>query len=532
MLVHDFLRNSTQKTPDKTALIFGTQRLSYAQFGHAAQALAGFLSSNGLERGDRVVIYAGNQPETAISIFGVLQAGGCFSVVNPGVREAKLRKIFANAEPRFVVTPKEAEPLVESAAAELAQPPVLLYTDYDRAETGIPAIFDCFRPFQGPRMIDDDLAAIIYTSGSTGDPKGVTMTHRNMVAASTSITSYLENRSDDVILNMLPFSFDYGLYQLIMAMQIGATLVVEPTFAFPYQIIELIRKHEVTGLPLVPTIMAILLQLEAMEKETFPTVRYISNTAAPLPPAYVPRLQKAFPKARIFSMYGLTECKRVSYLPPEHLDEKPSSVGIAMPNLEVMIVDDKGVEVPRGKVGELVVRGATVMRGYWRDPEATARRLKPGKYPWEQVLHTGDLFSMDDEGYLYFVARTDDIIKCRGERVHPKEIEDALYLLEDVLHARVVGVPDELCGQAIRAEIVLREGSTLDEKGVLAHCRQHLEPALIPQAVAIVPSLSLTDSGKIRRTVDDVLGQHVPDSGGVAAKSKKTRRTREKEQDI
>ena len=257
MLVHDFLRQSAHRTPDKTSLVFGTRRYSYAQFNHAVQALAAFMADNGLRRGDRVVIHAGNQPETAISIFGVLLAGGCFSVVNPGVKEPKLKKILTNAEPRFVVTSKDGEPLMESAGADLVQPPVLLYTDYDRAETGIPVIIDSIRPFQGPRMIDDDLAAIIYTSGSTGEPKGVTMSHRNMVAASTSITSYLENRSEDIILNMLPLSFDYGLYQLIMSVQLGATLVVEPTFAFPYQIIELIRQHQVTGLPLVPTMAVV-----------------------------------------------------------------------------------------------------------------------------------------------------------------------------------------------------------------------------------------------------------------------------------
>lgn len=509
MLVHDFLRRALQVDPEKAALIFGSRSITYREFLNSADALAGFLTSQGVKRGDRVIIYAGNQPETAFGIFGTLLAGGCFSVVNPGVKEQKLRRIFENAEPRFVMAPKEAVPTVESAMTDLATTPSLIVADDEECSVGLPQILTHVTSWNTPRMIDEDLAAIIYTSGSTGDPKGVTMTHRNIVAASTSITTYLENQPDEVILNALPFSFDYGLYQLIMSVQLGATLIVEPTFTYPYRIIELIREHGATGLPMVPTIMAILLQLETIDQETFPTVRYISNTAAPLPPLYLPRLQKAFPNARIFSMYGLTECKRVSYVPPARLAEKPSSVGIPMPNLEVWVADDQGREVPRGEVGELVVRGATVMRGYWRDPEGTARRLRPGKYPWEKALHTGDLFRMDEEGYLYFVARTDDIIKCRGERVHPKEVEDVLYTLAGVLHARVVGVPDEICGQAIRAEVALAEGSTLDEKAILAHCRQHLEPAIIPQEVCIVTALTFTESGKIRRTVDSVVSKSV-----------------------
>jgi acyl-CoA synthetase (AMP-forming)/AMP-acid ligase II len=351
-----------------------------------------------------------------------------------------------------------------------------------------------------PAVIDLDLAAIIYTSGSTGDPKGVTMSHRNMVSASTSITTYLENVEDDIILNTLPFSFDYGLYQLIMSMQMGATLVLEKTFGFPYQIIEHTKKYQVTGLPCVPTIFALLLQLESLEDENLDCVRYISNTAAALPPNYIPRLQKIFPRARIYSMYGLTECKRVSYLPPDRVTDKPDSVGIAMPNTEVWVVDEQGNELPRGKVGELVVRGGSVMRGYWRDPEATTERLKPGRYPWETVLYTGDLFRMDNEGFLYFVARKDDIIKCRGERVHPKEIETVLYSMDEILNARVIGVPHEIYGQAIKAEIIPREGARLDERKVRAYCRKHLEDLMVPQFIEFVKELPVSTSGKIKRT--------------------------------
>ncbi len=501
MLVHDFLIRSTDRNPEKTALIFQKREYTYNQIRQSASSLAGFLLKHSIRTGDRVAIYLGNEPATAISIFGALLAGGCFIIINPTIKANKLVHILNNSQARFLIAPFSKKSLLDKVNSQLDSPPETIYTAADgNGENDFEQIIEHPVSAELPRVIDDDLAAIIYTSGSTGDPKGVTMSHRNMVSASTSITTYLENIENDIILNMLPFSFDYGLYQLIMTFHIGGTLVLERGFGYPYQIIEIIKKYEVTGLPCVPTIFAILLQLETLEQENLSSVRYISNTAAALSPTYIPRLQKAFPRSRIYSMYGLTECKRVSYLPPRDINAKPDSVGIPMPNTEVWVADDNGQEVPRGKVGELVVRGGSVMRCYWRDPEATAVRLKEGKYPWEKVLYTGDLFRMDDEGYLYFVARKDDIIKCRGERVHPKEIETVLYSMDEVLNARVIGVPHEIYGQAIKAEVVLKEGKAVSDKEILAYCRQNLEDLMVPQIIEIVESLPISASGKIKRT--------------------------------
>ncbi len=502
MLLHQKLIDHGRQTPEKPALIFGDETYTYADIVRYSMNLASWLVARGLNRGDRVALYLGNSPETAIAIYAVLQAGGCFSVINPSVKSGKLVHIFNNSQAKFVVLSRAQRQSFDRIRPEVETEPQLLEVDSDEDSDN----WDFWQvASEGwtvdlPRLVDGDLAAIIYTSGSTGDPKGVTMSHRNMVSAATSITTYLENQEDDIILNMLPMSFDYGLYQWLMTVHMGATLVLERTFGYPYQILELIRKHRVTGLPCVPTGIAILLQLESFGEEQFESIRYLSNTAAPLSPAYLPRLHKAFPNARIFSMYGLTECKRVSYLPPDRLAEKPTSVGIPMPNTEVWIEDENGNKLPYGEVGELVVRGGSVMRGYWRDPEATAKRLKPGPYPWERVLYTGDLFRQDKEGYLYFVARKDDIIKVRGERVHPKEIEDILYLMEEVLHVRVVGVPHEVQGQAIKAEIQVKEGKSLDRKAVLAHCRQHLENLMIPTFIEIVEEMELTSSGKVSRS--------------------------------
>jgi len=340
---------------------------------------------------------------------------------------------------------------------------------------------------------------LVYTSGSTGFPKGVMMTHQNVVAAATSITTYLENTPDDIVLNVLPISFDYGLYQVLMAMKAGATLVLEKSFAFPQAIFNRMKEEKVTGLPLVPTMAALILGMKDLKPADFPDLRYLTNTAAALPPAHILRLQELFPAARLYSMYGLTECKRCTYLPPAELKHRPSSVGIAIPGTEAYVVDETGARVPNGGTGELVIRGAHVMKGYWENPEATDKALKPGPFPWEKVLYTGDLFRTDEEGFLYFVGRKDDIIKSRGEKVSPKEVENVLYALPGIREAAVVGAPDPILGMAIKAVVALVPGSDLTEQNIIRHCAKHLEDFMVPKIVEFRDELPKTESGKISR---------------------------------
>jgi long-chain acyl-CoA synthetase len=348
------------------------------------------------------------------------------------------------------------------------------------------------------KCIDIDLAALIYTSGSSGRPKGVMLTHLNIVSAATSITTYLENLPDDIILSVLPLSFDYGLYQLLMAFKIGGTLVLERSFTYPYRIIELLNQEHVTGFPILPTISALLLQLD-LAAHRFPAMRYITNTAAVLPTEHIRQLRRLLPDVKIFSMYGLTECKRVSYLSPEQIDIRPASVGRGMPNEEVYIVDDAGRRSEAGVVGELVVRGSNVMKGYWELPEETDRMLKPGPLPGEKVLHTGDLFRMDEEGYLYFVGRKDDIIKTRGEKVSPREVEDVLHAMPGVAEAAVIGVPDEVMGEAIKAVVRPQAGVKLSAAQVIHWCSLKLENFMVPKFVDFGGEFPKTSTGKISK---------------------------------
>jgi len=489
--VEQFLQASASRFPEKVALVCGERRITYASLAAQAAALAQTLRSRGVERGERVVLYLDNSVEAVAGVFAVLQAGAVFSVVNPATKLDKLAYILNNCTARAILT----EPRLLATA--------------EQAVRNAPSVaFTLCSPFEEPAQpqgrapspgIDLDLAMIVYTSGSTGFPKGVMMTHQNVVTAAASITTYLESSPDDVVLSVLPLAFDYGLYQALMAVKVGATLVLEKSLTYPAVLLERLRRERVTGLPLVPTIAAVLLQLKDLAPGMFPDLRYVTNTAAALPPAHIARLQDLFPTARLYSMYGLTECKRCTWLPPEELGRRTGSVGIAIPGTEAYVVDDEGRRAPPGVVGELVIRGGHVMKGYWGDPEATARALRPGPFPWEKVLHTGDFFYADAEGFLYFVGRKDDIIKSRGEKVSPKEVENVLYEMPGIREAAVVGVPDPILGMAIKAVVVAQAGVALTEREVIRHCARRLEEFMVPRQVEFRDALPKSENGKISR---------------------------------
>jgi acyl-CoA synthetase (AMP-forming)/AMP-acid ligase II len=244
---------------------------------------------------------------------------------------------------------------------------------------------------------------------------------------------------------------------------------------------------------------SLVLQMKDLEPGGFPDLRYISNTAAALPPAHIQRLRDLFPGTQLFSMYGLTECKRCTYLPPDQLGVRPGSVGIPIPGTEAYVVGDDGREVPLGETGELVIRGPHVMKGYWRNEEATARALRPSPFPWEKVLYTGDLFRRDEEGFLYFVGRKDDIIKTRGEKVSPKEVENVIYTIPGVREAAVIGIPDEVLGLALKAVIATDEGVTLEPRDIIRVCASQLEDFMVPKHVEFRAALPKTDTGKVSR---------------------------------
>ena len=326
------------------------------------------------------------------------------------------------------------------------------------------------------------------------------MSHRNMVAATASIASYLGITRDEVILCVLPLAFDYGLYQMILAFSIGARVVLERSFAFPAEVMRTVADERVTGFPGVPTLFATLLGMDSLASYDLSAIRYFTSTAAALPAKHIEQLRRRFPAAKLFSMYGLTECKRCTYLPPEDLARKPDSVGIAIPNTELWLVDECGRRLGPDQVGELVIRGATVMQGYWDQPEATARKLRPGPLPGERVLHTGDLCRLDADGYLYFVGRTDEVIESRGEKVPPKEVESTLLGISGVREAAVIGVPDDLLGSAIKAFVVPEPGVVLDVSMLQRECRARLDSFKVPHHIELRAALPRTPNGKIEKS--------------------------------
>jgi len=520
ILVHDWLSRSARRFPDKEALICGQERWTYQMLDHHSDLLAGALLDMGIGCQDRVIVLLDNCSETVISLYGILKARGVFVILEGSLKGPKLKYVLKNSGAKVMVTHTSKASVVKDALADVeTNCKVIVWVGPDKAiPENLPcvslpwrAIFsgptaagqDTYAPTDGilARGIDVDLACLIYTSGSTGEPKGVMSTHHNMISAARSIIQYIENEEDDVILNVLPLSFDYGLYQIIMAFMFGGTVILAKSFIYLHNVLQLIAQEKVTGLPVVPTIVAMLLKMEDTKKYDLSTLRYITNTGAALPVRHIRSLRSLLPEVKIFSMFGLTECKRVGYLAPEELDRRPSSVGKAMPNCEVFIVDQQGRQVSPGEIGQLVIRGSNVMQGYWHDPEMTEKTYRNGSYPSERLLHSGDYFRQDDQGFLYFLGRRDDMIKTRGERVSPKEMEDIVCRLKGVAEAAVVGLPDDILGQAIKVYIVPAPGAKLTEKDVLKYCKENMETVMIPKYVEFIKSLPRTANGKIDKKV-------------------------------
>ena len=505
-MLHEYLERAAARAPDKTALVYRGQRLTWGEVDRLAAQIGVLLRQLGIGRGDRVVVYLDNSVELAASIFGILRADAIFCVINAQTKPDKLAYMLNDCRAKALITSallgrmwREALPLCPHLThAFVVGDPAASQVGTGQCQGFAEALHGIEPGPPAGRNIPVDLAAIIYTSGSTGDPKGVMLTHHNMVSAAESITTYLGNRCDDIVINVLPLSFDYGLYQWLMVTLFAGTLVLEPSFNYPAAVLKLVESEKVTGLPVVPTIASLLKQYEAKGLR-LEGVRYVTNTAAALSGSHIETLRRLCPNARIFSMYGLTECKRVSYLPPEELDRRPDSVGRAMPNMETYIADADGRRLPPNAVGELVIRGPHVMKGYWEKPEATAERLRPGEIPGEYHLYSGDYFRMDEEGFLYFVGRRDDIIKSRGEKVSPKEVENVLYAIPGVQDVAVVGVADEILGQAVHAYVVLLPGTRQTAAEVVRWCAQRLEGFMVPKYVSFLSSLPKTTSGKITK---------------------------------
>ena len=363
-------------------------------------------------------------------------------------------------------------------------------------------------PSAGHRVIDTDLAAILYTSGSTGSPKGVVLSHRNMVTGAKSVAQYLENHRDDTLLAALPLSFDAGFSQLTTAFHVGARVVLL-NYLLPRDVLKMLEREQVTGLTAVPPLWIQLAQLEWPESITT-HLRYIANTGGRMPLETLTRLRQRLPRTRPYLMYGLTEAFRATYLPPEQVDRRPDSIGKAIPNAEVLVLREDGSPCAPNEPGELVQRGALVALGYWNDAEKTAERFKPlpahalgrevGLVLPEIAVFSGDTVRMDDEGYLYFIGRRDDMMKTSGYRVSPTEVEEILYATQMAGECVAFGIPYDTLGQVIGVIVTPPEGDALDSAALLAACRARMPAYMVPTHIEVRDDpLPRNPNGKIDR---------------------------------
>lgn len=502
MLLHQAFESSCTRLPGKTAIVCGDERVSYGELAARVDALASLLYRHGVQRGDRVALFLDSSVEFAVAVHAVLRLGAVFMPISPLTKADKLAYMLGDTRASALLTQVRLQPVWQDALERSASVHCCVVHGAQAGDERHLAWPTAGAGGEGARshsLIDQDLAAIIYTSGTTGVPKGVMLTHLNMCSAWRSVQAYIGFREDDVIGLALSPSFSYGLYHVLMGLGLGATLVLERSVSFPVKVVENLARERVTVFPGVPTLYSSILGLSNLASFDLSALRIVTNAAAALPDEHVRRLAELLPGARLYSMYGMTECKRISFLPPEQLAIRPTSVGRGMPNQECWLVDELGRRLPNGSTGELVLRGSHVMRGYWEKPVETAERLKPGGIEGERVLYTGDIFRTDAEGWLYFVARGDDIIKSRGEKVAPREVENAIYALDGVLDCAVIGVPDDLLGQAVKAFVTLKPGVAMSERDVIRHCLARLESYMAPKSVVFVDDLPRTDSGKIRK---------------------------------
>ncbi len=497
-LVH-MLRDNAVRTPDSRAVLLNGRHTTYQKLWSDVCAVAGFLQNNGLQPGDRVGVLIKNSVEYIAVYYGVLAAGGVVVGLNTMARSRVLSNWLQHSGASWLFAEVQ-HPELNSVLDSLdnTMQVVLVGAEEEGVENACRTWQDVLQNNgEEPdlsRLESAQTAAIIYTSGTTGQPKGVMLSHGNLSSNIHSIQQYLQLTPNDRILNVLPFYYSYGNSVLHTHLAAGATLVLENNLLYPHNILTAMASERATGFSGVPSTFAILLSRTRMENYDLSALRYITQAGGAMAPAMIERLRKAVPHARFFVMYGQTEATaRLAWLPPEMLDAKPGSIGIAIPGVRLELRDKQGQPVAVGETGEIWASGENIMQGYWRDPELTRKVLEDG---W---LKTGDLAHCDEDGYFYIDGRSADMIKTGANRISPKEIEEVIMELDGVEEAVVVGVPDELLGQVIKAVVVPRPGVKIEIKQIRAHCWKHLAMYKVPKFIDFVAELPKTASGKIQR---------------------------------
>jgi len=502
-LTHHLLEAATQRHPDRIAVVADGQFVSYGRLEALAGTLATFLAGHGIEAGDRVAMLCENSVEAVVAYFGILKAGAVVVSLNAESTPENLRFMLHHSEAHALVAHgRHARGLgqqqllgtsvrfcvVSGNAAAPSGGPVAFHDLTAVLAEGMPGRV-------GARRIDADLESIIYTSGSTGEPKGVMLSHLNTMSNMRSIAQYLSLGEADRIMVVLPFSYIYGKSLLLTHILVGGSVVIDNRFMYPNLVIDRMVETAVTGFAGVPSTFSVILARSKIRDCKIPSLRYVTQAGGAMPAAVQKQVAEVFHPARLYVMYGATEAApRLTYVDPDDLPRKWGTIGKPIPNVDVFVADEAGAPVPRGETGEIVARGSNIMMGYWKDPEGTAAVLRRGLY------FTGDLGTMDEEGFLSVVGRKRDILKVRGYRVSCKAIEEALAAIEGVQEAAVTGIADAVQGEAPCAFIVLAPGRSLTEQQIRQSLAACLRPFEIPARIEFRSELPKNPAGKVMKS--------------------------------
>jgi len=511
-LFNDLIVNAAHYGPDKTAVLHNEKSLSYREVYEQSLQLGNALVEAGLKKGDRVCFYLEKRFEKVIAIFGIVLSGGIIVPIRRLSRANQAAYIINNCGAHTLITTSTRvsellgyfkqmttlHTIVSIGNAEDVSIPGISVIQWKNIIESSPT-----RPLN-ISISENDPAAILYTSGSTGRPKGVVLSHLNIVAGAEKVSGYLKIKSDDRLLGILTFGFDYGLNQLTSAFLKFAQIVLLD-YLFPRDILRAVGKYGITGLAAVSTTWIQLLQT-SWENSSMQKLRYITNTGGSIPAEYVAKLRKRLPNTEIFLMYGLTEAFRSTYLDPSLVQKHPTSIGRAIPGEEILVLDKNDRPVEPGQVGELVHRGVLVSQGYWGDPEMTVTRFKRNPLQNknvpipETVVYSGDYVRIDDNGLLYFVGRKDEMIKCAGNRISPTEVEEIFYSFGIVRGVVALGIPHDIYGQTVFAVVALKPDAFADSAKLRKLCREAMPPFMIPSEIEIWKDIPRNTNGKLDRS--------------------------------
>ena len=486
----DLLFQQRDNRTSHIALIDGQHRITYAELIHQIERFAAMLQARGVQRGDHIAIFLQRSVESVVALFAVWSLGAVVVIINDVLKNRQVNYIIDHSEASFLITDTRLR-------TSLTEVPL----SADRILT-VDAEKPADQQFTPSRVIGADLALIIYTSGSTGMPKGIMLSHNNLISGAHIITDYLHLTQDEIIISLLPFSFDYGLNQLLTALLVGGTLVIQRS-VLPADICNTLNRERVTGMGAVPMLWQQLAGGRSpFIKTQFPHLRYITNTGGRMPESITKLFRQAHPHIQIYLMFGLTEAFRSTYLPPDQVDVRPSSIGKAIPNVELLVLNERGELCKPGEEGELVHRGANIAMGYWKDPENTAKRFRPAPFQQgkggqpEIAVYSGDYVKTDEEGYIYFIGRKDQMIKSHGMRVSPEEIEDCIFASHMAAHVVAFSVPLDEVKSSIVIALVPSDLGSFSQKELHLYCKMQMPEYMRPDIIWTLERFPETSSGK------------------------------------